>query len=61
METIDTREVRWRLLPARLVVYFVLALWLARGRNCGYGQVLGKLVNGLYHHRRGQLLLDERR
>jgi hypothetical protein len=25
-----TREVRQRLLPARLVVYFVLALWLFR-------------------------------
>jgi hypothetical protein len=24
----DTRELRRRLLPARLVVYFVLALWL---------------------------------
>ena len=35
-----TREVRRRLLPARLVVYFVLALWLFRGRNCGYGQVM---------------------
>ena len=28
-----TREVRRRLLPARLVVYFVLTLWLFRGRN----------------------------
>jgi len=50
--TTDTREVRRRLLPARMVVYFVLALWLFRGRNCGYGQVLIKLVDGLYHRRR---------
>ena len=61
VETTDTREVRRRLLPARLVVYFVLALWLFRGRNCGYGQVLGKLVDGLYHRRRGAQLLVERR
>ena len=33
-----TREQRRRLLPARLVVYFVLALWLFRGRNCGYAR-----------------------
>ena len=59
VETTDTREVRRRLLPARLVVYFVLALWLFRGRNCGYGQVLGKLVDGLYHRRRAELLLEE--
>ncbi|MGQ0778887.1 MAG: IS4 family transposase [Pseudonocardiales bacterium] len=60
VDTTDTREVRRRLLPARLVVYFVLALWLFRGRNCGYGQVLGKLVDGLYHRRRGELLLEQR-
>jgi hypothetical protein len=59
--TTDVREVRRRLLPARLVVYFVLALWLFRGRNCGYGQVMGKLADGLYHRRRGRQLLDERR
>jgi Insertion element 4 transposase N-terminal/Transposase DDE domain len=53
----DTREVRRRLLPARLVVYFVLALWLFRGRNCGYGQVMVKLADGLYHRRRGADLL----
>ena len=35
------------------VVYFVLALWLFRGRNCGYGQVMVKLADGLYHRRRG--------
>lgn len=56
--TTDTREMRRRLLPARLVVYFVLALWLFRGPNSGYGRVLGKLVDGLYHRRRGQQLLD---
>lgn len=56
----DTRELRRRLLPARLVVYFVLALWLFRGRNCGYGLVLGKLVHALYHRRRGRELLEGR-
>ncbi len=61
VEMTDTREVRRRLLPARLVVYFVLALWLFRGRNCGYGQVMGKLVDGLYHRRRAEVLLYERR
>jgi len=30
-----TRERRRRLLPARLIVYFVLALPLFRGRNSG--------------------------
>lgn len=54
----DTRELRRRLLPARLVVYFVLALWLFRGPNCGYGRVMIKLVDALYHRRRGQQLLD---
>ena len=58
VDTTGTREIRRRLLPARLVVYFVLALWLFRGRNCGYGRVLSKLVDGLYHRRRGQQLLD---
>ncbi len=58
VETTDTREVRRRLLPARLVVYFVLALWLFRGRNCGYGQVMSKLVDAVYHRRRGALLLE---
>ena len=56
--TTDTREIRRRLLPARLVVYFVLALWLFRGPNCGYGRVMVKLVDALYHRRRGQQLLD---
>src|SRR5689334_16014188 len=54
----DTRELRRRLLPARLVVYFVLALWLFRGPNCGYGRGMVKLVEALYHRRRGQQLLD---
>jgi len=52
------REQRRRLLPARLMVYFVLALWLFRGRNCGYGQVMTKLADGLYHQRRAGDLLD---
>jgi Insertion element 4 transposase N-terminal/Transposase DDE domain len=56
--TTDTRELRRRLLPARLVVYFVLALWLFRGPNCGYGRVMVKLADALYHRRRGQQLLD---
>jgi hypothetical protein len=53
----ETRELRRRLLPARLVVYFVLALWLFRGPNCGYGRVMVKLVDALYHRRRGEQLL----
>jgi hypothetical protein len=52
LEETDTVEVRRRLLPSRLVVYFVLALWLFRGRNCGYAQVLSRLVGGLYFQRR---------
>ena len=40
------REQRRRLLPARLMMYFVLALWLFRGRNSGYGQVMAKLAHG---------------
>jgi len=36
----------------------VLALWLFRGRNCGYGQVMTKLADGLYHQRRAADLLD---
>src|SRR4029077_5979594 len=51
------REQRRRLCSARLVVYFVLALWLFRGRNCGYGQVMVKLADGLYHQRRAADLL----
>src|ERR1700751_3020777 len=51
------REQRRRLLPARLMMYFVLALWLFRGRNCGYGQVMTKLADGLYQQRRSWALL----
>lgn len=50
-------EQRRRLLPARLVMYFVLALWLFRGPNCGYGRVMTKLVDGLYHRRRAEVFL----
>ena len=57
VEVTGTREQRRRLLPARLMVYFVLALWLFRGRNCGYGQVMPKLAGGLYGQRRGADLL----
>jgi len=57
IEVTGTREQRRRLLPARLMVYFVLALWLFRGRNSGYGQVMAKLADGLYHRRRGADLL----
>jgi hypothetical protein len=60
IEVTGTREQRRRLLPARLMVYFVLALWLFRGRNCGYGQVLAKLADGLYCQRRGADLLAGR-
>ena len=35
-----------------------LALWLFRGRNCGYGQVMTKLADGLYHQRRAADLLE---
>ena len=35
----------------------MLALWLFRGRNCGYGQVMIKLADGLYHQRRAAGLL----
>src|SRR3954451_17086134 len=54
----DARELRRRLLPARLGVYFVLALWLFPGPHCAYGRVMIKLVYALYHRRRGQQLLD---
>jgi hypothetical protein len=58
VEGAGAREQRRRLLPARLVVYFTLALWLFRGRNCGYGQVMAKLADGLYHQRRAADLLE---
>ncbi len=57
VDAAGAREQRRRLLPARLMMYFVLALWLYRGRNCGYGQVMAKLADGLYHQRRGADLL----
>ncbi|MGH3124696.1 MAG: IS4 family transposase [Streptosporangiaceae bacterium] len=57
VEEAGAREQRRRLLPARLMVYFVLALWLFRGRNSGYGQVMTKLADGLYHQRRAAGLL----
>src|SRR5258705_7373079 len=60
VEVTGKREQRRRLLPARLMVYFVLALWLFRGRNSGYGQVMAKLADGLYHQRRGADLLAGR-
>ncbi|WP_206745130.1 transposase domain-containing protein, partial [Pseudofrankia asymbiotica] len=56
LDETDTAEVRRRLLPSRLVVYFVLALWLFRGRNCGYVQVLVRLTNGLHFQRRAAVL-----
>ncbi|WP_322769471.1 transposase domain-containing protein [Frankia sp. Cr1] len=44
-----TPELRRRSLPSRLMVYFVLSsLWLFRGRNCGYVQVLSQLADGTY-------------
>lgn len=58
IEETGAREERRRLLPARLVMYFVLALWLFRGPNCGYGRVMDKLVDGLYHRRRAEVLLE---
>jgi len=56
LDETDTAEVRRRLLPSRLVVYFVLALWLFRGRNCGYVQVLARLTDALYFQRRAAAL-----
>src|SRR5919107_5687343 len=53
----EAQEQRRRLLPARLVMYFVLALWLFRGPNCGYGRGEAQLVGALYHRRRGGQLL----
>jgi hypothetical protein len=45
IDTADVREVRYRRLPARLVVLFVLACWLFM--RSGYGLVLAKLVDAL--------------
>jgi Insertion element 4 transposase N-terminal len=38
VEVTGTREQRRRLLPARLMVYFVLALWLFRAGTAGTGR-----------------------
>src|SRR2546421_12900516 len=57
VEDAGAREQRRRLLPARLMVYFVLALWLLRGRNSGYGREMTKLADGLYQLRRAAGLL----
>lgn len=51
VEEAGARE-RRRQLPARLVVYLVLALWLFRGRNSWYGQVMVTLADGRYRQRR---------
>lgn len=45
IEETGAREQRYRALPARLMVYFTLALWLFM--RCGYGLVLEKLTAGL--------------
>ena len=60
VEAAGARERRRRLLPARLLMYFTLALWLFRGRNCGYGQVMTRLADGLCHQRRAGDLLAGR-
>ena len=49
IEVTGTREQRRRLSSARLLAYFVLALWLFRGRNCGYWQVLDLSWVNLVH------------
>jgi Insertion element 4 transposase N-terminal/Transposase DDE domain len=51
IDAAQAREVRKRSLPARLVVYFTLAMWLFRG--CGYDTVLRNLVEGLAWTRAG--------
>lgn len=45
IEQAGVREQRRRALPARLMVYFTLALWLYV--RCGYGLVMDKLTVGL--------------
>jgi hypothetical protein len=47
IEHAGVRERRSRSLPARLTTYFVLALWLFTGRNCGYRVVFSRLLDGL--------------
>jgi hypothetical protein len=51
IETAQARELRTRSLPARLVVYFTLALWLYAGS--GYDTVIRTLVEGLAWTRAG--------
>src|SRR5438552_7057763 len=51
IDAAQARELRSRSLPARLTVYFTLALWLFMG--CGYDTVLGNLVEGLVWTRAG--------
>src|SRR6266480_6248756 len=43
IDAADAREVRFRLLPARLTLVFVLACWLFM--RSGYGQVMGKIAD----------------
>jgi hypothetical protein len=47
IEHAGVREARSRVLPAWLTAYFVLALWLFTGRNCGYQVVFSRLIDGL--------------
>src|SRR6266513_1781584 len=43
IDAADAREVRFRLLPARLTLVFVLACWLFM--RSGYGPVMGKIAD----------------
>ncbi|NRQ36883.1 transposase domain-containing protein [Nonomuraea sp. NN258] len=45
VETWDARELRKRDLPARLMVYYAMAMTLFM--DCGYGEVWNKLLTGL--------------
>lgn len=51
IDTAQARELRKRSLPARLVLYFTLALWLFAGS--GYDTVIRNLVEGLAWTRHG--------
>ena len=51
VDAASARELRRRSLPARLTVYFTLALWLFMG--CGYDAVIRNLVEGLAWTRAG--------
>lgn len=51
IESAQARELRKRSLPARLMVYFTLALWLFAGS--GYDTVIRNLVEGLAWSRMG--------